>query len=174
MWYLAKSYELKKNTYFQRNISHELLNTFIPYQFFKLLLKSSHNIESALSSSIFLSRKSAIFNHFDLAPFCLSLAKSTFTWDPKWTQTGLRFHYGIKFHFGVRWLHQQRTHDFGWSETHFYGNFTSVELTEVKFQTEVSFPCKHLMPAVKQSRKESLKLLTGAHVSCCYCLKNNQ
>ena len=28
--------------------------------------------------------------------------KSTFTWDPKWTQTGLRFHFGVKFHFGVR------------------------------------------------------------------------
>ena len=29
-------------------------------------------------------------------------SKSTFTWDPKWTQTGLRFHFGIKFHFCVR------------------------------------------------------------------------
>ena len=28
--------------------------------------------------------------------------KRTFTWDPKWTQTGLRFHFGTKFHFGVR------------------------------------------------------------------------
>ena len=74
-WYLAKSYELKKNTYFQRNISHELLNAFIPYQFFKILLKSSHNIESALYSSNFLSHKSAIFNPFDLARFGLSVPK---------------------------------------------------------------------------------------------------
>ena len=29
-------------------------------------------------------------------------SRSTFTWDPKWTQTGLRFHIGLKFHFGVR------------------------------------------------------------------------
>ena len=29
-------------------------------------------------------------------------SKSTFTWDPKWTLTGLRFHFGVKFHFGVR------------------------------------------------------------------------
>ena len=28
--------------------------------------------------------------------------QSTFTWDPKWTQTGLRFHFGVKFHFGIR------------------------------------------------------------------------
>ena len=27
--------------------------------------------------------------------------KSTFTWDSKWTQTGLRFHFGVKFNFGV-------------------------------------------------------------------------
>ena len=27
---------------------------------------------------------------------------STFKWDPKWTQTGLRFQFGVKFHFGVR------------------------------------------------------------------------
>ena len=30
----------------------------------------------------------------------------------------------------------------GRSETHFGANFTSVKLTEVKFQTTVSFPCK--------------------------------
>ena len=24
----------------------------------------------------------------------------TFTWGQKWTQTGLRFHFGVKFHFG--------------------------------------------------------------------------
>ena len=28
-------------------------------------------------------------------------SKSTITWDPKWTQTGLRFHFEVKFHFGV-------------------------------------------------------------------------
>ena len=36
----------------------------------------------------------------------------------------------------------QRLHDFGRSETHFGANFTSVNLTEVKFQTTVNFPCK--------------------------------
>ena len=30
----------------------------------------------------------------------------------------------------------------GRSDTHFGANFTSVSLTEVKFQTAVSFPCK--------------------------------
>ena len=29
------------------------------------------------------------------------IAYSTFTWHPKWTQNGLRFHSRIKFHFGV-------------------------------------------------------------------------
>ena len=37
--------------------------------------------------------------------------------------------------------YHQRSHDFGRSETHFGANFTSVKLTEVKFQT-ASFPCK--------------------------------
>ena len=54
----------------------------------------------------------------------------TFTWDPKWTQTSLRFHFGVKFHFGVRQLHYQRSHDFRRSETLFGANFTSVKLTE--------------------------------------------
>ena len=27
---------------------------------------------------------------------------ATFTWDPKWIQTGLKFHFGVTFHFGVR------------------------------------------------------------------------
>ena len=38
-----------------------------PINIFKILLKSSHNMESVLSSSIFLSHKSAKFNPFDLA-----------------------------------------------------------------------------------------------------------
>ena len=28
--------------------------------------------------------------------------KSMFTWDPKLTQTGLRFHFGAKLLFGIR------------------------------------------------------------------------
>ena len=36
------------------------------------------------------------------APSWRFLSLSKFTWDPKWAQTGLRFHFGIKFHFGVR------------------------------------------------------------------------
>ena len=71
------------------------------------------------------------------APSWRFLSLSKFTLDPKWAQTGLRFHFGIKFHFGVRELHYQRSHDFGRNETHFGANFTSV-----KFQTAVSFPCK--------------------------------
>ena len=39
--------------------------------------------------------------------------------------------------------------DFRRSETHFGAIFTLVNLTEMKFQTAVSFPCKQQMPAVK-------------------------
>ena len=67
----------------------------------------------------------------------------------RWTQTGLRFYFGVKFHFGVRKLHYQRSHDFTRSETHFGANFTLVNLTEVKFQTAMSFPCKQQMLAMK-------------------------
>ena len=34
------------------------------------------------------------------------------------------------------------SHEFRQSETHFGANFTAVNLTEVKFKTAVSFPCK--------------------------------
>ena len=71
----------------------------------------------------------------------IATTKSTFTWDLKWTQTGLTSLFQVKFHFGGRYLHYQRSHDFRQSETHFGANFTSVNLTEVKFQTAVSFPC---------------------------------
>ena len=94
--------------------------------------------------------------------------ENTFTWGPNWTPTGLRFYFGIKFHFGVRWLHDQRSYNFERSETQFGANFTLVDLTEVKFQTTVSFPCKH------QSWAESLKLLNSTRVPCYYCLKNNE
>ena len=43
----------------------------------------------------------------------------------------------------------QRSHDFERSETHFGANFTLVNLTEVKIQTAVSFPCKQQVPAAK-------------------------
>ena len=62
--------------------------------------------------------------------------KSMFTWDPKWPQNGLKFHFWIKFPFSVRKLDYQRSHDFGGVK------LTSVNLIEVKFQTAVSFPCK--------------------------------
>ena len=63
--------------------------------------------------------------------------KSTLTWDSKWSQTGLIFHFGIKFHFVLRELHYQHSHDFRRSQTHF-----GAKLTEIKFQTAVSCPCK--------------------------------
>ena len=59
------------------------------------------------------------------------------------------FYFGVKFHFGVRQLHYQRSHDFKQGETHFGANFTSVNLTEKKCQTAMSFSCKQQMPAVK-------------------------
>ena len=47
---------------------------------FKILLKCSHNIEFVLSSSIFLSQKSAIFNPFDLARFPDLLQNENVMW----------------------------------------------------------------------------------------------
>ena len=32
----------------------------------------------------------------------LQYIKSMLAWDPKWTQTSLRFHFGVLFHFGER------------------------------------------------------------------------
>ena len=61
---------------------------------------------------------------------------------PKVNSNRFEIDFGVKFHFGVRSLHYQCSYDFGRSETHFGKNFTSVKLTEVKFQTAVSFPCK--------------------------------
>ena len=45
---------------------------------------------------------------------------------------------GGKISLGCEVTSFQRSHDFGRSETHFGANF----LTEVRFQTAVSFPCK--------------------------------
>ena len=42
------------------------------------------------------------WSHASLITYKKMFAKSTFTWDPKGTQTSLRFHFGIKFHFSVR------------------------------------------------------------------------
>ena len=39
-------------------------------------------------------------------------------------------------------LHYQHLHDLGRGETHLRANFTSVKLTEVKFQTAASFSCR--------------------------------
>ena len=43
----------------------------------------------------------------------------------------------------------QRSNDLKQSKTHFGANFTSFNLTEVKFQTTVSFSCKQQMLAMK-------------------------
>ena len=79
----------------------------------------------------------------------LQYIKSMLTWDPKRNQTNLRFHFGVLFHFGERQLPYQHSYDFRQSETHFGANFTWANLTEVKFHTTVTFPCKQWMSALK-------------------------
>ena len=57
-------------------------------------------------------------------------------------QISLRVKVSLRVKISQRLLHYQRSHDLGRRETPFGANFTSVKLTEVKLQTEVSFPCK--------------------------------
>ena len=99
---------------------------------------SWHAIKQGWKETLIMCRIDYMERRLTNSNYCTN---STFTWDPKWTQTGLRFHFGVKFHFGVSELHYQRPHDFRRGETHFGANFTSVNLTEVKFQTAVNFPC---------------------------------
>ena len=51
--------------------------------------------------------------------------------------------FSASFHFDVRWLYYSRSHEFKESEAHCGVNFTTVNLTVVKFQTTVGFHCKN-------------------------------
>ena len=77
------------------------------------------------------------------------LSKSTFTWEAKWTQTGMRFHLGWKSHFGVQSALFLHSHELRRNETQNGMDFILVILTEMKFQTGMRFSCKHNLPETK-------------------------
>ena len=77
------------------------------------------------------------------------LSKSTFTWEAKWTQTGMRFHQGWKSHFGVQSALFLHSHELKRNETQNGMDFILVISTEMKFQTGMRFSCKHNLPETK-------------------------
>ena len=89
-----------------------------------------------------------------------------FTWEAKWTQTCMRFHFGSKSHFGVRSALYLCSHDLRWNETENSMDFISVILTEMKFQTS-RFSCEHNLPKIKWISIDLLDVVFNAHV----CLK---
>ena len=58
-----------------------------------MLLLQLHKLETVLENGFFIKKV--------IASMLVDILR-TFTWDPKWTQTALRFDFGVKFHFGVR------------------------------------------------------------------------
>ena len=89
---------------------------------------------------------------------------STFTWEAKWAQTGMRFHFGWKFHFGVQSALYLCSHELRWNETQNGMDFISLILTEMKFQTGMRFLCEHNLPPKKWISTDSLDVAFNAHV----------
>ena len=81
--YLAKPW-IKEKYLLKSSIFHEHVQFFIPINIFKILLKSSHNIESNLSSSIFLSHglNATLINNFFT---CLWQKKIPMSWTTETT-----------------------------------------------------------------------------------------
>ena len=92
------------------------------------------------------------------------VSKSTFTWEAKWTQTGMRFHFGWKFHFCVQSALYLYSHELRRNETQNGIDFISVILTEMKFH--VNRTCFHAglksqtgMSSFRLSYKRTLNML---------------
>ena len=90
--------------------------------------------------------------------------KSTFKWEAKWTQTGMRFHFGWKSHFGVQSALYLCSHELRQNETQNGMDFISVILTEMKFQTGMRFSCELNLPETKWKSAGSLDAVFNAHV----------
>ena len=82
----------------------------------------------------------------------------------KWTQTGMRFHFGWKFHFGVQSALYLCSHELRRNETQNGMDFISVILTEMKFQTGMRFLCEHNLPQTKWISADLLDVAFNAHV----------
>ena len=94
----------------------------------------------------------------------LLFIKSTFTWEARWTQTGMRFHFGWKPHFGIHLALYLCSHELKWNEIQNGMDFISVILTEMKFQTRMRFSCEHNLPETKWISAKSLDIAFNAHV----------
>ena len=75
--------------------------------------------------------------------------QSTFTWEAKWTQTGMRFHLGWKSHLGVESALYMYSLELSRNETQNGTDFISVILTEMKFKTGMRVSCEHNFPKTK-------------------------
>ena len=91
-------------------------------------------------------------------------SKIMLTWEEKWTQTGMRFHFGWKSHFGVQSTVYLCSHEMRQNETQNSMDFTSVNLTEMKFQTGMRFSTEHTLPETKWISADSLDVAINAHV----------
>ena len=87
-----------------------------------------------------------------------------FTWEAKWTQTGMRFHFGWKSHFGVQSALYLRSHELRRNESQNGMDFKLVILTEMKFQTGMRFSCEHDYPKTKWISGDLLDVAFNAHV----------
>ena len=69
--------------------------------------------------------------------------------DTKWTQTGMRFHFGWKCQFGVKSTLYLYSHELRRNKTQNGMDFISAILTEMKFQTGMRFSCEHNLPETR-------------------------
>ena len=90
--------------------------------------------------------------------------KSTFTWEPKWTLTGIRFHFGWKSHFGVQPSLYLCSHELRQNEFQTSMDFISIILIEMKFKTDMRFSCEHNLPKAKWINTNALDIAFNAHV----------
>ena len=90
--------------------------------------------------------------------------ESTFTWETKWTQTGMRFHFGWKSHFGIQSALYLCSHELRRNETQNGMDFKSVIFTEMKFQNGIRFSCEQNLPEMKWISADSLVIAFNTHV----------
>ena len=76
-----------------------------------------------------------------------NLFMNLFTWEVKWTQIGMRFHFGWKSHLVFSQL--LCSHELGRNETQNGMDFISVILTKMKSQSRMRFSCGHNLPEAK-------------------------
>ena len=82
----------------------------------------------------------------------------------KWTQTGMRFHFGWKSHFDFQSALYLCSHELKRHETQMGMDFILVILTEMKFQIGMRFSCEHNLPETKWISADSLDVAFNAHV----------